>query len=148
MMVGYLRVPIPIKILWRLFTMSEVKQTHCEQQSLKMVVFSKMMSASKQATLKSSREKTSRVPCLNYDATFPNAGAMAQHTKYKHKNKVDAKKHPKLSFAASNSSSSSAANRRPATPPKPKRKKERKSPRKSPVKKAKTRRRYTNSSDV
>ena len=124
--------------------------------------FAKMMAASQKKAQKAAKEKATRVPCPNCEATFPNAGALTQHCKFKHRAKMDKRKQPKLNFSQSSSSglppappssssaqararsssSSAAASRPPATPPRPK--KRRKKPKTPSPKKAKTRSRFSN----
>ena len=108
-----------------------------------MDAFAIMMASSQKATHASAKNKATRVPCPNCNATFPNVGAMTQHTKFKHKTKLDAKKNPKLVFPDQNEPRN-APEPAKKSPPNRKRKIKRKSPRNSPRKKAKTRRRYSN----
>ena len=60
-------------------------------------VFQKMMAASKAAAEAKAKEKASKVPCPNCDAVLPNAGALTQHCKFKHKTKLGMKKRTHVS---------------------------------------------------
>jgi hypothetical protein len=120
------------------FSEKTVKKFTMKKPSSIMSAFDKMMNAARKQAQTESKECETRQKCPNCKLSFTNEGALAQHSKFKHKNVGDKIKQTQIDFSKSSSSSTSSRKKRKSS------KKRKLSPKKAATGNSKTRIRLTN----